>query len=110
MSAACRADGRSKAFARRHPAHPALSFHWTVVEPNPPPATLGLGLAYADDLERIKCRDLRTLEPDDDGHVECDNDDIAELFTSPQEALERRKWVSWGGGKTRPFYVYERVG
>eukprot|EP00940_MAST-03C_sp_MAST-3C-sp2_P000661 g661.t1 len=109
MSDACRNDGRSEAFARRHPYHPALSFHWSVVEPNPPPKVVGLGLMYAKDVALYRQNEVRSPSPDDDGFVQYKNEDVCELFMKTEEALEKRRWVSWGGGKTRAFYIYERV-
>ena len=32
-----------------------------------------------------------------------------DVFTNIEEVLSNRKWVSWGGGHMRKFYILERV-
>ena len=105
MSKECRKDGRSATFARRHPDHPALSFNWTCVEPKQKPSTAGLGLKYKGMEEETVMDD----EEDDDRFVDRDADELYELFTDVHSVLENRKWVSWGGGKVRKFYIMEHI-
>ena len=107
MSEECRKDGRSATFARRHPDHPALSFHWTCIEPKAKPSTSGLGLMYKG-MENL----ADTQVPDEENYshfIDRNADELYKVFTDINGVLENRKWVSWGGGKVRKYYIMEHI-
>jgi len=107
MSAACLRDGRSKTFRRRHPDHPALKFHWTCVKPKKKPDREGLG-CMSKEYENLGVVHVED-DDDDERFVDHDADELYKLFTGIEDELENRKWVSWGGGQARKFFILQRV-